>query len=178
MSVHPRSSWHRLALITTVSAVGVAATLAASVPTSAATRPRATSTTEITVEKNATWGSILSLSNGDTVYRLTKDSKNKSTCTGACATAWPPVVLASGQKSPLGKGVTRLGTITRANGTRQVTYEGIPLYRYAGDKKSGEVNGNLKDTWGQWWVVNPSDPTATPHRNGSTSTTAPGGVAY
>ena len=54
---------------------------------------RATSSpTTITVTKNATWGSTLTLKDGDTLYRLTKDSTDKSVCTGKCATVWIPVV--------------------------------------------------------------------------------------
>jgi predicted lipoprotein with Yx(FWY)xxD motif len=143
------------------------------------------SSTVIVVAHNKTWGSILAMSNGDTIYRLTTDTANKSVCSEACAKAWPPVVLAPGQKSPMGQGVSGLGTITRAGGQKQVTYKGIPLYLYIGDHAAGQVNGNIKDTWGQWWVVNPAHPHATPtpaksssSGNGSTSTTAGSGVAY
>jgi predicted lipoprotein with Yx(FWY)xxD motif len=144
----------------------------------------ASSSTVVVVTHNKTWGSMLALSNGDTVYRLTADTANKSVCSGACAKAWPPVVLAPGQKSPMGQGVSGLGTIPRAGGKKQVTYQGIPLYLYIGDHAAGQVNGNIKDTWGQWWVVNPAHPHATPTAvksssgNGSTSTTAGSGVAY
>jgi len=120
------------------------------------------SSTVVTVTHNKTWGPILTLKNGDTIYRLTADSKNKSTCSGACAKVWPPVLLASGQKSPVGHGVSGLGTIARAGGARQVTFKGIPLYLFAGDQKPGQVTGNIKDTWGQWWDVNPSHPLAVP----------------
>ena len=71
-------------------------------------------------------------------------------------------MLAPGQASPKGQGVSDLGTITRSNGQKQVTYQGIPLYLYIGDHSAGQVNGNIKDTWGQWWVVNPAHPHATP----------------
>jgi predicted lipoprotein with Yx(FWY)xxD motif len=141
------------------------------------------SSTVIVVDHNKTWGSILALSNGDAVYRLTADPADKSVCSGACATAWPPVLLAAGQKSPTGQGVSGLGTITRTGGQKQVTYKGIPLYRYVGDHSAGQVNGNIKDTWGQWWTVNPAHPHATPtaakSSGGGTATTSAGsGVAY
>jgi predicted lipoprotein with Yx(FWY)xxD motif len=102
-------------------------------------------------------------------------------CTGKCATIWVPVLLASGQKSAVGDGVGKLGSFTRANGTQQVTYEGIPLYTFTGDKKAGQVKGNVKDTWGQWWSINPKSPLVAPKKSGgsSTTTTVPsGGGAY
>jgi predicted lipoprotein with Yx(FWY)xxD motif len=144
----------------------------------------ASSSTVIVVTHNKTWGSMLAMSNGDAVYRLTTDPANKSVCSGACASAWPPVVLAPGQKRPKGQGVSGLGTITRSNGQKQVTYQGIPLYLYIGDHSAGQVNGNIKDSWGQWWVVNPAHPHATPTAaksssgGGSTTTSAGSGVAY
>jgi predicted lipoprotein with Yx(FWY)xxD motif len=93
---------------------------------------------------------------------------------------WVPVVLAAGQKAPVGDGVSHLGSFTRSAGVRQVTYEGIPLYTFIGDKKAGQVTGNVKDTWGQWWSINPSSPKTPPKKKGSstTTTTAPGGIAY
>jgi predicted lipoprotein with Yx(FWY)xxD motif len=135
----------------------------------------------ITVTQNKTWGSTLTLKGGDTLYRLTKDSTNKSSCTGKCATVWVPVVLSAGQKAPVGMGVSHLGSFTRSAGVRQVTYEGIPLYTFVGDKKAGQVTGNIKDTWGQWYSINPSSPLTPPKKKGSTSTTTTtsgGGIAY
>lgn len=143
----------------------------------------AASPTAITVAHNKTWGTTLTLKNGHTLYRLTKDSADKSVCNGKCATIWIPVVLASGQKTPVGDGVSHLGSFTRANGTHQVTYEGIPLYTFVGDKKAGQVTGNIKDTWGQWWSINPARPTTPPTKKSGSSTTTTtttpgGGIAY
>ena len=139
------------------------------------------SPTTISVTQNKTWGPTLTLKDGHTLYRLTKDSKNMSVCTGKCATVWVPVVLATGQKTPVGSGVSHLGSFTRANGTHQVTYEGIPLYTFVGDKKADVITGNIKDTWGQWWSINPSSPLTAPKKKGTstTTTTSPGGgIAY
>jgi predicted lipoprotein with Yx(FWY)xxD motif len=145
----------------------------------------------ITIEKSTPWGPVLATSTGMTVYRFVKDGLNKSNCSGSCAVAWPPVVLAKGQTKPLGKGVSHLGVIMRSNGAHQVTYEGTPLYTFVRDTK-GSINGNVKDAFGQWWTVNPANPKATPVKSGSggsssggsgssgPSTTAPsgGGVSY
>lgn len=146
-----------------------------------ATASASSSPTTIAVSQNKTWGPTLTLKDGYTLYRLTKDSTDKSVCTGKCATVWIPVLLAAGQKTPVGDGVSHLGSFTRAGGQRQVTYEGIPLYTFIGDKKPGEVTGNIKDTWGQWWSLNPASPTTPPKKSGSstTTTTSPGGgIAY
>ncbi|MGB8178787.1 MAG: hypothetical protein WCF63_01305, partial [Acidimicrobiales bacterium] len=64
---------------------------------------------------------------------------------------------------------------TRSNGTRQVTLDGIPLYRFTGDKEPGEVTGNVKNAFGRWWSINPQNPTVAPTKvkTGGTSTTSP-----
>jgi predicted lipoprotein with Yx(FWY)xxD motif len=176
-----------------VAATGLAMVGATAGATLGAASPAGAQTaTVVTVAHNPTWGQILTLGNGVTLYRLTADSKNKSTCTGACLAAWPPALLAAGQKKPVGHhGVRGLGTITTGAG-RQVTYHGIPLYEFVGDHGPGQVNGNVADTWGQWWVVNPAHPLATPVANApstlhsgsspssppTTAHTTTGGVSY
>ena len=152
-------------------------------PVLATPTPSLSSPTTIVVERTKSWGPVLALSSGWTVYRLTRDPMNKSTCSRRCAQYWPPVVLVPGQTSPLGHGVGHLGTISGPGGARQVTYEGVPLYRFVGDRKPGQVNGNVKDGFGQWWVVNPVHPRSVPEHDAggvpTTSTTFPsGGVAY
>jgi predicted lipoprotein with Yx(FWY)xxD motif len=166
----------------------VASIMSAAVVAGAMTAPTdagaASSPTKISTAQNKTWGKILVLGNGTAVYRLTADPKNASTCAGQCATVWPPVLLTSGQKAIKSHGLHGLGTITRSNGTRQVTYQGVPLYTFMGDTKSGQTTGNIKDTWGQWWVVNPAHPKVAPtairtSSGGSTPTTkGAGSVAY
>jgi predicted lipoprotein with Yx(FWY)xxD motif len=145
-----------------------------------ATAGAATSPIAITTTHNKAWGTILTLSNGSVVYRLTTDPKNKSVCSGTCAKVWPPVLLAAGQKRATGHGVSGLGTITRSNGTHQVTYQGIPLYRYFGDHGPGQATGNIKDKWGRWWVVNPASPHVAPtEQHVSAPSTAPSsGAGY
>ena len=71
-------------------------------------------------------------------------------CTGACATAWPP--LAPPVKAPAGVHLPGpLGLITRPNGVKQVTLNGYPLYFYAGDKAPGQATGNGIE--GSWHVI-------------------------
>ena len=160
-----------LALVGALTVVGAAA-----LP---GTSGAASSPTTVTTAQNKAWGKILVLGNGTVVYRLAADPKNKSVCTGECAKIWPPVVLAAGQKSPVGhNGITGLGTITRSGGAHQVTYKGVPLYRFIGDHKAGQATGNIKDTWGKWWVVNPANPRVVPVAvHSSTGNTTPTTVA-
>jgi predicted lipoprotein with Yx(FWY)xxD motif len=159
----------------TVVAVGLGAATVLGVTALPLAGGASSSPTTIVVSQNKTWGPTLTLKDGATIYRLTKDSKNMSVCTGKCATIWTPVLLATGQSTPTGVGVSHLGSFTRSNGTKQVTYEGIPLYLFTGDKKIGEVTGNVKDTWGQWWSINPKSPLTPPKKKsgGGTTTTSP-----
>jgi predicted lipoprotein with Yx(FWY)xxD motif len=117
-------------------------------------------------------GTILVDSQGFTLYRLNKDSMNKSVCTPACAKIWPPL-LVTGSGSPVGgSGVTGLGTIKVAAG-EQVTYKGMPLYTFTGDSSAGQTHGqNVTDNWGTWFVV----VTKAPAGGGVTTTTAAGGT--
>ena len=125
-------------------------------PATAQSAPKTT----VTIEKKTPWGPILGLSTGRTVYRFAKDLQNKSKCSGGCAVVWPPVLLVKDQTAPIGKGVSHLGVITRSNGAHQVTYEGIPHYLFIRDNK-GSIDGNIKDGFGKWWVINPAHPKAT-----------------
>lgn len=105
----------------------------------------------ITTHKNSL-GTYLVDKSGHTLYLWAADGKNKSVCTGACATYWPPVVGAP--KAVGGVAKAGLKTITRADGKKQVTYYGHPLYYYLGDKKVGATTGQGDNGFGaKWWVV-------------------------
>ena len=97
-------------------------------------------------------GQVLVDSEGHTLYAFSKDSGGTSTCEGACAKAWPPLLVEHGEPEPSnGAAASRLGTITDPDGARQVTYAGHPLYSYAGDKQPGEANGNGASAFGGTW---------------------------
>jgi len=111
-------------------------------------------------------GQIVVDGKGMTVYYYGKDTKGEtaSACTGQCLTQWPPVT-ASG--TPSVTGVTGdVGTIDGANGTKQVTIDGLPIYTFAGDSAAGDVKGQLVAN--AWWAVAP---------DGSKITTAASGAA-
>jgi predicted lipoprotein with Yx(FWY)xxD motif len=91
-------------------------------------------------------------SNSMTVYTFSRDTAGVSNCTGACATTWPPLTVPSGQTPSGGTGVTgTLATITRTDGSLQVTYKGLPLYLFARDTKPGDTNGHYTN----WNLVTP-----------------------
>jgi predicted lipoprotein with Yx(FWY)xxD motif len=102
-------------------------------------------------------GSFLTNGSGRAVYLWSADSMNKSTCSGACAGAWPPVTTHGKPTVSGGAKAADLGTITRSGGVKQVTYEGHPLYFFAGDSGPGQTNGQGSDGFGaKWWLVAPS----------------------
>lgn len=90
-----------------------------------------------------------------TVYLFERDHGKTSSCTGACAVNWPPVL-----GTPSATGATRasqLGTIRRADGRTQVTYAGHPLYLFIKDKDSGDAYGEAVRAFGaEWYVLAPS----------------------
>ena len=97
-------------------------------------------------------GQVLVDSEGHTLYSFSKDSGETSTCTGACAKAWPPLLDENGEPQPSnGTSASRLGTITLPDGSHQVTYAGHPLYSFGGDKSPGEANGNGSSAFGGTW---------------------------
>jgi predicted lipoprotein with Yx(FWY)xxD motif len=98
-------------------------------------------------------GTVLVDSEGRTVYMFAKDEGTTSSCYGACAEGWPPVIAKG--KSSAGEGAmsSQLGTTKRKDGTMQVTYAGHPLYTFAGDSAPGEANGNESTAFGGKWAV-------------------------
>jgi predicted lipoprotein with Yx(FWY)xxD motif len=97
-------------------------------------------------------GGHLSDGTGRTIYLWMADSGGRSTCDGACASAWPPVT----GTVTAGTGVTagQLSTFARPDGTTQAVYAGHPLYYFAEDTAAGAANGQGSDAFGaQWWEV-------------------------
>jgi predicted lipoprotein with Yx(FWY)xxD motif len=139
---------------------------ASSPPASAIGQPN-TGASSVTIKTMRTSkGTVLAKADGRTLYWFAKDTKSKSNCNGSCATYWLPVIgtpaAAAGSALPHG-----FGTIKRADGQTQATYDGHPLYTYAGDTAAGQVNGNgLNASGGLWWAVTPS---GTDLRSGSPS---------
>jgi predicted lipoprotein with Yx(FWY)xxD motif len=104
-------------------------------------QPIATST--LTTTETANFGTILMSTTSMTLYTYSQDTVGKSNCAGNCIGNWPPYTVAAGTVLTKGTGVTgTIATITRTDGTLQVTYNGKPLYFFIKDLKPGNVNGN------------------------------------
>jgi predicted lipoprotein with Yx(FWY)xxD motif len=96
---------------------------------------------------------VLNNSIGDTLYYNTQDSATSASCTGSCASTWPPLLLSSGQPTASYSLPQALTTVRDANG-RQVEYGGHPLYTYSGDSGPDRSHGEGLD--GIWYVATPS----------------------
>jgi predicted lipoprotein with Yx(FWY)xxD motif len=142
-------------------ACGSAAASSPSAPASSAaaagsSASASTTGTVITTDAGST-GAFLTNGSGRTVYLWAKDGTNMSACSGACAAAWPPVPATGKLTAAGGAKASDLGTITRSDGTKQATYDGHPLYYFAGDSAAGQANGQGSDSFGaKWWLVAPS----------------------
>ncbi|MGW8331823.1 SCO0930 family lipoprotein [Streptomyces sp. NPDC055897] len=104
---------------------------------------------QLTVSDSKELGKVVTDSAGFTLYRFDKDTASppKTNCEGDCAKAWP-AVPADGVTAAAGTDASKLGSVTRADGTRQLTIGGWPMYRYAKDVNPGDTNGqNLGGTW-------------------------------
>ena len=108
---------------------------------------------KVVVVEHDQLGAMLTDVAGRSLYLLARDQRNVSTCTGICAREWPPLLTVDDPVAGDGVAVEILGTINRDDGSRQVTYDGRPLYRFAGDDKPGDTNGH--DIGDVWFVVNP-----------------------
>ena len=160
-----------------------AATPATSSPAAGNSGNAAAASSTVISSASSSAGPVLINGSGRAVYVWAKDTKDMSACTGACASAWPPVQATGKVTAALSAVSSDLGTITRSDGTKQVTYDGHPLYYFSGDSGAGQANGQGSDNFGaEWWLVAPSgaDVTAsvtsfTP--SGGASTSAGGGWA-
>jgi predicted lipoprotein with Yx(FWY)xxD motif len=109
----------------------------------------------LTVRSSA-YGRVLWDGRGRVLYAFTADSARRSVCSGACAAAWPPYLVKGKLRAGAGVKQSLLGTIRRADGSRQLTYAKRPLYYYVGDSR-GEVScQNVDEFGGLWLVVRPS----------------------
>ncbi|MBK9711232.1 MAG: cupredoxin domain-containing protein [Kouleothrix sp.] len=115
----------------------------------------------VTATNNPTLGTILTDSQGKTLYAFLKDTPNvSSACYDRCATTWPPLLIAEGNPVA-GEGVNGnlLGVLVRTDGNRQVMYNGMPLYYFATDANPGDTKGQGV---GKVWFVMNLDAAGTP----------------
>jgi predicted lipoprotein with Yx(FWY)xxD motif len=152
------------------SSSGQATSSSSSASTSSSTSAAALKTADTSL------GTVVVDGKGMTVYYFDKDVANSGTsnCSGECLAKWPAVTATS--DSPTVDGVTgQVGVITRDDGTKQITLNGLPLYLWAGDAKPGDVTGQA--VGGVWWVVGPDGTkiTTQPSMSGSPSSLKAGG---
>jgi predicted lipoprotein with Yx(FWY)xxD motif len=148
----------RLRLITTaiVTVFGVVAAGAAAGPVAVNGPHSGAALVTVKTVKNGSLGAILVSASGRTLYHYASEKKNSVKCIGPCATTWLPYYIGSGAKPIAAPGVTAklLGTVKRPDGKLQVTYGGLPLYLFTGDKKAGDVKG--QGDGGSWYALAPT----------------------
>ena len=119
-------------------------------------------------------GPILVNRTGRTLYLFRADVGATSSCSGACAVAWPPLLATGTPIAGTGLTASKVGTITRSSGSQQVSYNGHPVYLYIGDKKAGEVNGQGVTAFGAaWFALTPAG-----NQISTQPTTSGGGYGY
>lgn len=135
-----------LAILGAVLLAGIALPLSASAAAMTSGAPT------LMVHQDSTLGNILTDSQGMTLYIFKKDKAGESVCEGTCAQKWPPLTVTEGMQPMAAPGIPgKLGEFERKDDTYQVTYDGMPLYRFAGDSKPGETKG--QGLGGVWFVV-------------------------
>ncbi len=143
-------------LKTAVFGITVLAVLAAGVGTGVASGGSSAHPARVASGSSAL-GRIIVDSRGHTLYLFEKDRRGKSACSGACLVYWPPLLTSGMPTAIKGAKPSLLGSIRRADGTRQVTYAGHPLYLFFGDARRGQTNGEgLKDFGAAWYALMPS----------------------
>ena len=177
-----RTIWGAATLAALALTVSACASSSSSTATTSGNTPAAGSSSSAAAPASSGSGSTVSMTtiggqqvltnaSGKTLYWFAIDTSSTSKCSGSCATFWPPV------KGPVtaGSGVTgTLGTITRSDGSMQATYDGHPLYTYAGDSGPGQNKGNgINASGGLWYEMTVSG--ATPGAGASASAKASGG---
>jgi predicted lipoprotein with Yx(FWY)xxD motif len=111
----------------------------------------------VSAAKAGDLGTVLVTAEGMTLYDFHKDKGGTSACYDACAGAWPPLLTEGNPQAQGAAERSMLGTTKRKDGTVQVTYNGWPLYTYAGDQKPGEANGNdITQFGGEWYALQPN----------------------
>jgi predicted lipoprotein with Yx(FWY)xxD motif len=114
---------------------------------------------DVQVSETTDFGPILVDGEGMSLYVFMNDTQDSgtSTCTDDCAGVWPPLTVGGAPVAGEGVDATLLGTITRDDGSLQVTYNGWPLYLYTGDTAAGDTSGQgVTDEFGLWQLISPT----------------------
>jgi predicted lipoprotein with Yx(FWY)xxD motif len=133
-----------------------AASSTSSAPAASSTSSASTTGLVITT-KTSSAGAFLTNASGRAIYLWEKDGKDSSACSGGCSSAWPPVTATGSLTAAGSVNKADLTTFTRSDGTKQVAYDGHPLYYFEGDSAPGQVTGQGSNAFGaQWWLVAPA----------------------
>lgn len=166
-----RLTQHRSTAALSLAAAGALFLAACSGTGSGSVAPGGPGAIPVTVSPTAA-GDALAGSTGMTLYILTLDVGGKSTCTsGGCAATWP-ALKGDGSAVSAGSGISGTwGTTTWADGTKQVTHNGQPVYYYSGDTKAGDSNG--QGTNNTWFIAPVGAEKGGPPASGGASSQAP-----
>jgi predicted lipoprotein with Yx(FWY)xxD motif len=136
---------------------GVTAAVIFALATAAVAAARATGSPATVTTARTGLGQVLADARGRSLYLFEKDAKGRSACSGLCTVYWPPLLAKGKAAATKGARASLLGTIRRADGSRQVTYAGHPLYFFSGDARLGQTNGEgLHDFGAGWYVLTPA----------------------
>jgi predicted lipoprotein with Yx(FWY)xxD motif len=136
------------------SSSAAAATTASTTPATTTAAASSSGTGEMILTKHAKVGTILAAGPKKlTVYEFEADKGARSACSGACAQVWPPVTTGAGAQASGAAVTADLGTVTRSDGAKQVTYKGHPLYFFSKDKDNGDAYGQGSKAFGAGWYV-------------------------
>jgi len=132
-----------------------AATKAAASPAAQATKPAASGASTTFLIADTSLGKVLTDDKGMTLYTFKNDvaGNGKSACAGGCLVNWPALTVASGAPSKPAGATGDAALITRDDGAMQVTYNGLPLYRFINDKAPGDTKGD--GVGGIWFAAKP-----------------------
>ena len=136
---------------------GSSGTSSSSTPPASSTASSSPRPASVVGTKTTSVGTFLVDAKGRALYLWDADHGSMSTCSGACAQAWPPLTATGTPKASGQVKSSLLGTTKRSDGSREVTYDGHPLYYYAGDSAPEQTSGQGSDSFGSpWWVVSPA----------------------
>jgi predicted lipoprotein with Yx(FWY)xxD motif len=124
-------------------------------------------------------GTILVDAQGNTLYVFDNDTGTQSTCSGSCATNWPPLRADGKPTAGTGANASMLGTTPRSDGKPQVTYNGHPVYTFSGDQGAGQTNGQGVTAFGApWYVISPAGSQVTTSSSTSSSSSGSATPSY
>lgn len=149
---------HRLSILPVAAAVAAVALILTATAVGVVKPPpvSASSTARVEIVRTSL-GKVLADSRGHTLYLFAKDSRSKSACSGACAQAWPPLTTTAKPTASPGVASSKLGTINRGKGVKQVTYNGHPLYGFVKDTGPRQTHGQGLTAFGaKWFALTPS----------------------